>query len=190
MDLQYDCIFNAKVSDQLNRLYLKFVKRDPGYDGKVSLYGHSLGSVLSYDIICHQENLSSPFPMEWMYKEQHLANEESSSPTLNNQSADCNFKSSHNKNVGSLNNQTKGMVGPSEEDNPAEKPTFPVPEMEDSSFPTGFSVPLDLDEPSAMEVESKQSDAIDQWGKMTTGRFLILEICFLAKGNILMTPLT
>ncbi|XP_074340149.1 phospholipase SGR2 isoform X2 [Apium graveolens] len=49
------------VSNQLNRLYSKFLKRNPGYDGKVSLYGHSLGSVLSYDILCHQENLSSPF---------------------------------------------------------------------------------------------------------------------------------
>ncbi|KAK7263811.1 hypothetical protein RJT34_31408 [Clitoria ternatea] len=57
------------VSTQLNRLYLKFLKRNPGYDGKVSLYGHSLGSVLSYDILCHQDNLSSPFPMDWMYKE-------------------------------------------------------------------------------------------------------------------------
>ncbi|KAJ7961435.1 Phospholipase SGR2 [Quillaja saponaria] len=57
------------VSNQLNRLYLKFLKRNPGYDGKVSIYGHSLGSVLSYDILCHQENLSSPFPMDWMYKE-------------------------------------------------------------------------------------------------------------------------
>ncbi|CAI8600501.1 unnamed protein product [Vicia faba] len=57
------------VSNQLNRLYQKFLKRNPGYDGKVSLYGHSLGSVLSYDILCHQNNLSSPFPMDWMYKE-------------------------------------------------------------------------------------------------------------------------
>ncbi|WJX43509.1 Phospholipase sgr2, variant 2 [Trifolium repens] len=63
------------VSNQLNRLYLKFLKRNPGYDGKVSLYGHSLGSVLSYDILCHQDNLSSPFPMEWMYKE-HSEDEE------------------------------------------------------------------------------------------------------------------
>ncbi|XP_057522695.1 phospholipase SGR2 [Amaranthus tricolor] len=55
------------VSNQLNRLYVKFLKRNPGYDGKVSLYGHSLGSVLSYDILCHQENLSSPFPMEFLY---------------------------------------------------------------------------------------------------------------------------
>lgn len=36
---------------------------------QVSIYGHSLGSVLSYDILCHQDTLHSPFPMEWMYKE-------------------------------------------------------------------------------------------------------------------------
>lgn len=52
------------VSNQLNSLYLKFLKRNPGYDGKVSIYGHSLGSVLSYDILCHQKNLSSYFPIE------------------------------------------------------------------------------------------------------------------------------
>ncbi|RZC62703.1 hypothetical protein C5167_024464 [Papaver somniferum] len=57
------------VSNQLNRLYLKFIKRNPGYDGKVSIYAHSLGSVLSYDILCHQENLSSQFPVDFMYKE-------------------------------------------------------------------------------------------------------------------------
>ncbi|XP_077231820.1 phospholipase SGR2-like [Tasmannia lanceolata] len=57
------------VSNQLNRLYMKFIKRNPGYDGKVSIYGHSLGSVLSYDILCHQVSLSSPFPMERVYKE-------------------------------------------------------------------------------------------------------------------------
>ncbi|KAL3574143.1 hypothetical protein D5086_024756 [Populus alba] len=68
------------VSNQLNRLYLKFLKRNPGYDGKVSIYGHSLGSVLSYDILCHQENLSSPFPMDWMYNE-HPRSEESSLDT-------------------------------------------------------------------------------------------------------------
>uniref|UniRef100_A0A7N0TRD4 DDHD domain-containing protein n=1 Tax=Kalanchoe fedtschenkoi TaxID=63787 RepID=A0A7N0TRD4_KALFE len=56
------------VSNQLNRLYLKFIQRNPGYDGKVSIYGHSLGSVLSYDILCHQENLSSPFPMDSWYQ--------------------------------------------------------------------------------------------------------------------------
>ncbi|KAH9625877.1 hypothetical protein KSS87_016508 [Heliosperma pusillum] len=64
------------VSNQLNRLYVKFLKRNPGYDGKVSLYGHSLGSVLSYDILCHQEKLSSPFPMDCFFRK-HVKEEES-----------------------------------------------------------------------------------------------------------------
>ncbi|XVE60731.1 hypothetical protein DITRI_Ditri05aG0151200 [Diplodiscus trichospermus] len=75
------------VSNQLNRLYLKFLTRNPGYDGKVSIYGHSLGSVLSYDILCHQENLSSPFPMEWVY-EKHSKDLECSAD-MNNQSPKC-----------------------------------------------------------------------------------------------------
>ncbi|KAK4803702.1 hypothetical protein SAY86_003519 [Trapa natans] len=57
------------VSYQLNRLYLKFLKRNPGYDGKVSLYGHSLGSVLSYDILCHQDTLSTSSPMDLVYQQ-------------------------------------------------------------------------------------------------------------------------
>ncbi|KAL3699024.1 hypothetical protein R1sor_017046 [Riccia sorocarpa] len=51
------------VSHSLNRLYRKFIKRNPNYDGKVSIYGHSLGSVLSYDILCHQRELMSTFPI-------------------------------------------------------------------------------------------------------------------------------
>lgn len=31
---------------------------------QVSLYGHSLGSVLSYDILCHQECSYAPFPLD------------------------------------------------------------------------------------------------------------------------------
>ena len=31
---------------------------------QVSLYGHSLGSVLTYDILCHQDTLKSPFPVQ------------------------------------------------------------------------------------------------------------------------------
>ena len=42
---------------------------DACYGFQVSIYGHSLGSVLSYDILCHQECLSSPFPMESVYME-------------------------------------------------------------------------------------------------------------------------
>ncbi|KAG4388775.1 hypothetical protein AAZX31_09G214700 [Glycine max] len=92
------------VSNQLNRLYLKFLKRNPGYDGKVSLYGHSLGSVLSYDILCHQDNLSSPFPMDWVYKE-HGENEESLSD-----------KKDHYVQNSPINqDDTFSMVSPSEE---------------------------------------------------------------------------
>jgi len=57
------------VSSQLNQLYMKFLKRNPGYNGKVSLYGHSLGSVLTYDILCHQETLSAPFPTDYFNME-------------------------------------------------------------------------------------------------------------------------
>ncbi|KAI5057564.1 hypothetical protein GOP47_0027579, partial [Adiantum capillus-veneris] len=56
------------VSGQLNMLYLKFIKRNPGYDGKVSVYGHSLGSVLSFDILCHQRKLTSSFPMSQLHE--------------------------------------------------------------------------------------------------------------------------
>ncbi|XP_064960299.1 phospholipase SGR2 isoform X1 [Musa acuminata AAA Group] len=51
------------VSNQLNRLYAKFLKRNPGYDGKISIFGHSLGSVLSYDILCYQDS-SATLPVE------------------------------------------------------------------------------------------------------------------------------
>ncbi|CAK7345988.1 unnamed protein product [Dovyalis caffra] len=76
-----------KVSNQLDRLYLKFLTQNPGYDGKayahltIALFLHQsmllISTVLSYDILCHQENLSSPFPVDWMCKE-YPRSEESS----------------------------------------------------------------------------------------------------------------
>lgn len=36
---------------------------------QVSLYGHSLGSVLSYDILCHQDNSTSAFQMNPVHVE-------------------------------------------------------------------------------------------------------------------------
>ncbi|KAH9781604.1 phospholipase SGR2 [Citrus sinensis] len=102
------------VSNQLNRLYLKFLKRNPGYDGKVSIYGHSLGSVLSYDILCHQENLSSPFPMECLYKE--CAGSEESSPDMNNQPSRCNSSTNLENNISTMMNDTREKVNPADED--------------------------------------------------------------------------
>ncbi|GAY62511.1 hypothetical protein CUMW_218370 [Citrus unshiu] len=105
---------NYRVSNQLNRLYLKFLKRNPGYDGKVSIYGHSLGSVLSYDILCHQENLSSPFPMDCLYKE-HAGSEESS-PDMNNQPSRCNSSTNLENNISTMMNDTREKVNPADED--------------------------------------------------------------------------
>ncbi|GFP98743.1 phospholipase sgr2 [Phtheirospermum japonicum] len=92
------------VSNQLNKLYLKFLKRNPGYDGKVSIYGHSLGSVLSYDILCHQETLYSPFPMDWMYNEHSKS--DAPCPVRDNSSSDNNPIS--NMSLG--NSEVEGIV--------------------------------------------------------------------------------
>jgi len=42
------------LSDEINRLYKLFKKHHPDFNGKVSLFGHSLGSQLCFDILCHQ----------------------------------------------------------------------------------------------------------------------------------------
>ncbi|KAJ7950329.1 Phospholipase SGR2 [Quillaja saponaria] len=115
------------VSNQLNLLYLKFLKRNPGYDGKVSIYGHSLGSVLSYDILCHQENLSSPFPMDSIYKEHadsDSKNHSSMSNRLSNQE-DMNY---------SVIDDTVSMVSPSS-DKVSSQSTLLLQEGEHSSDP-------------------------------------------------------
>ncbi|CAB3258257.1 unnamed protein product [Arctia plantaginis] len=42
------------VCQELNRIYQLFKKRNPSFEGGVSLGGHSLGSVILYDLLCHQ----------------------------------------------------------------------------------------------------------------------------------------
>ncbi|KAK8681498.1 hypothetical protein V6N13_053900 [Hibiscus sabdariffa] len=106
------------VSTQLNRLYLKFLKRNPGYDGKVSIYGHSLGSVLSYDILCHQENLSSPFPMQWVYEKDSKDLE--CSPDMNNQSSECSSSAN-------LEEKNSTMMKKDTVDCPGEDMMIPLP---------------------------------------------------------------
>ncbi|KAN0043196.1 hypothetical protein ACTA71_010836 [Dictyostelium dimigraforme] len=46
-------IYN-EVTDQLNNQYMEFLKTYPAFDGKVSLYSHSLGSIICYDILTNQ----------------------------------------------------------------------------------------------------------------------------------------
>ena len=42
------------VCSELNRIYELFKSRNPDFKGGVSLGGHSLGSVILYDLLCHQ----------------------------------------------------------------------------------------------------------------------------------------
>ncbi|KDP45614.1 hypothetical protein JCGZ_17221 [Jatropha curcas] len=140
------------VSTQLNRLYLKFIKRNPGYDGKVSIYGHSLGSVLSYDILCHQENLSSPFPMDWMYKE-HGGNE--SSLGMNNKSSARDSSASAESDNNVLN-EASDKVDDVHEEMMSEQSTLVCPD-EQAADSSSISKPRVSDsELPAVAVDSNQ----------------------------------
>jgi hypothetical protein len=41
----------------VNRIYTLYKERNPGFKGKVSIFGHSLGSLLALDILSHQKNI-------------------------------------------------------------------------------------------------------------------------------------
>ncbi|KAH8298226.1 hypothetical protein KR018_011408 [Drosophila ironensis] len=45
------------VADALNDVYLKYRMRHPEFNGGVSLAGHSLGSLILFDLLCNQEPL-------------------------------------------------------------------------------------------------------------------------------------
>ncbi|KAG5674108.1 hypothetical protein PVAND_004093 [Polypedilum vanderplanki] len=55
------------VAKALNKKYSMFINRNPNFKGRVSLAGHSLGSLILFDLLCHQkptemneENLENP----------------------------------------------------------------------------------------------------------------------------------
>ncbi|KAL5543212.1 hypothetical protein UlMin_010922 [Ulmus minor] len=114
------------VSNQLNQLYLKFLKRNPDYDGKVSIYAHSLGSVLSYDILCHQENLSSPFPMDQIHNE-HTKGEKPSNDR-NNQSSTCESLSSPRDKSSFPSKETEDCLSPINVNQKSASPTLLIHE--------------------------------------------------------------
>ena len=43
-----------QVSSQLNAIYLDYCSAHPDFSGQVSLFAHSLGSVICFDLISHQ----------------------------------------------------------------------------------------------------------------------------------------
>ncbi|XP_055331613.1 SEC23-interacting protein-like isoform X2 [Paramacrobiotus metropolitanus] len=48
------------VGDDMNRLYNLFLDRNPGYKGSVSIVGHSLGSIVLFDMLSHQPDPNPP----------------------------------------------------------------------------------------------------------------------------------
>nr|XP_020025441.1 SEC23-interacting protein isoform X2 [Castor canadensis] len=54
-----------KVGVEMNRLHALFMSRNPDFKGRVSVAGHSLGSLILFDILCNQKDLNiskSPRP--------------------------------------------------------------------------------------------------------------------------------
>ncbi|XP_047409505.1 SEC23-interacting protein isoform X3 [Sciurus carolinensis] len=55
-----------KVSVEINRLHALFMSRNPDFKGRVSVAGHSLGSLILFDILSNQKDLNfskSPGPL-------------------------------------------------------------------------------------------------------------------------------
>lgn len=48
------------VGAEMNRVYNLYKSRNPGFRGQVSLGGHSLGSLILFDILCHQRPIQRP----------------------------------------------------------------------------------------------------------------------------------
>lgn len=46
----------STVGNELNRLYDLFKKRNPSFKGHISLCGHSLGSLILFDLLSHQQS--------------------------------------------------------------------------------------------------------------------------------------
>lgn len=63
------------VLRECNRIYKLFVERNPYFDGRVSLIGHSLGSAILFDILCRQkEDVKTRSPSQYWRKYQNNPN--------------------------------------------------------------------------------------------------------------------
>eukprot|EP00736_Rhodelphis_marinus_P000176 Rmarinus@m.19534 len=54
MSPRYHQVIVSEVSNKLNSVYEKFLQNNPYFGGGVSLIGHSLGSIILFDILSHQ----------------------------------------------------------------------------------------------------------------------------------------
>ncbi|KAF2195813.1 DDHD-domain-containing protein [Zopfia rhizophila CBS 207.26] len=55
----YKAHISRIVLQECNRIYRFFKERNPSFNGKVSLVGHSLGSAIMFDILCQQKDAKS-----------------------------------------------------------------------------------------------------------------------------------
>ncbi|KAI4100122.1 MAG: hypothetical protein LQ339_005644 [Xanthoria mediterranea] len=70
------------VQRECNRIYKLFLQRNPKFDGKVSLIGHSLGSAILFDILCRQKGPSkSSDPARNMRQARRVSSVTESGPT-------------------------------------------------------------------------------------------------------------
>uniref|UniRef100_H2YTI5 DDHD domain-containing protein n=1 Tax=Ciona savignyi TaxID=51511 RepID=H2YTI5_CIOSA len=50
------------IGNEINSLHKLFMSRNPNFKGSVSLSGHSLGSLILFDLLCHQNSPSAATP--------------------------------------------------------------------------------------------------------------------------------
>jgi hypothetical protein len=55
------------VQRECNRVYKLFLQRNPQFKGKVSLVGHSMGSLIMFDLLCRQKE-AIPYPQRYHSK--------------------------------------------------------------------------------------------------------------------------
>lgn len=59
--LLYQSAYREQISEivfmEANKIYKLFIERNPGFNGKVHLLGHSLGSAILFDILCRQKEM-------------------------------------------------------------------------------------------------------------------------------------
>uniref|UniRef100_A0A183K6E1 DDHD domain-containing protein n=1 Tax=Schistosoma curassoni TaxID=6186 RepID=A0A183K6E1_9TREM len=85
---KYSQLIVNTVAREITRLRELFISRNPNFTGNISIIGHSLGAVISFDLLCHQAAYNSLYT------------------TATDQSPTVSFSTVHNNN----NNRTIGST--------------------------------------------------------------------------------
>ncbi|KAK7866472.1 hypothetical protein R5R35_014340 [Gryllus longicercus] len=72
------------VGKEINRLYELFRNRHPNFQGGISVGGHSLGSLILFDLLCHQKDPQTP-TTEKESKLQSIPSEDSADPATSDE---------------------------------------------------------------------------------------------------------